>query len=199
MHIKLCLFALAISFFTFASCLNAQEIAQVSPELKNTDSNKEIIDLPNFHQVHPYLYRGGEPTHTGLQKLKQMGVVTVIDLRGHPKKIRDEKSKAKQLGLRYINLPMSSKAPTQHQVRTFLKTVEKAALDPTAGAIFVHCAHGSDRTGCMVGIWRVTHDGLTFDEAYKEMRKYYFTPKFTQLSGAVQQYAQGQPKADRKS
>jgi DNA-binding ferritin-like protein (Dps family) len=37
----------------------------------------------------------------------------------------------------------------------------------------------------MIGIWRVMRDGYDYDTAYKEMRKYWFTPKFTNLSGAV--------------
>jgi protein tyrosine/serine phosphatase len=55
--------------------------------------------------------------------------------------------------------------------------------------VFVHCAHGSDRTGCMVGIWRVSEDGYSYDQAYKEMRKYYFGPQFTNLSQAVKKRA----------
>ena len=37
----------------------------------------------------------------------------------------------------------------------------------------------------LVGIWRVSEDGFTYDQAYKEMRRYYFGPQFKQLSGAV--------------
>ncbi len=27
----------------------------------------KIEDLPNFHEVHPFLYRSGEPTEAGLK------------------------------------------------------------------------------------------------------------------------------------
>lgn len=145
-------------------------------------------DLPNFHQVHPYLYRGGEPSVAGLSKLKDMQIKTIIDLRGSPKLVNAEKNAAEALGFKFINLPMSSVPPTDKQVTTFLQEVE-AAKSGQNGPVFVHCAHGSDRTGCMVGIWRVTHDGFNFDQAYKEMRKYYFSPKFTRLSGTVQTFA----------
>ena len=37
----------------------------------------------------------------------------------------------------------------------------------------------------LVGIWRVSEDGFTYDQAYKEMRRYYFGSQFKQLSGAV--------------
>ncbi|SRR5579875_885916 len=152
-------------------------------------------DLPNFHEVHPYLFRGGQPSPAGLKRLKEMGVATIIDLRAKPEQVYQESSQARALGLRYINLPMSSRAPTGKQVRTFLKEVDNAASGRSAGPVFVHCAHGSDRTGCLVGIWRVTHDRYSYDEAYQEMRKYYFGPRFIRLSGAVKEYAARQQRA----
>jgi protein tyrosine/serine phosphatase len=145
-------------------------------------------DLPNFHQVHPYLYRGGEPTDAGLNKLKQMGVTTIIDLRGHPGRVKAEADEARRLGLKSINLPMSAQAPTDQQVKTLLDTLKRAKADPANGKVFVHCAHGSDRTGCMIGIWRVVNDGWSYDQAFGEMRKYYFNPKFTLLSDTVKRY-----------
>jgi len=155
---------------------------------KGSASSKE--DLPNFHEVHPFLYRGGQPTAEGLKKLKEMGIGTIIDLRGNPELTYNEGKEARALGMKWINLPMSSQPPTQKQVNTFIKEAEAAASGKSNGPLFVHCAHGSDRTGCLVGIWRVTHDKYDYDKAYQEMRKYYFTPKFTRLSGTVKEYAQ---------
>lgn len=152
-------------------------------------ASKPKEDLPNFHQVHPFLYRSGEPTEAGLRKLKEMGVKTVIDLRAPSEFPINEPKIAKELGLKYVNLVMTSKAPTEKQVNTMLKEIKKAQEKPEDGSVLVHCAHGSDRTGCMVGIWRVTQEGWSYEDAYKEMRKYWFTPKFTNLSGAVKERA----------
>ncbi len=149
---------------------------------------KAKADLPNFHQVHPYLYRGGEPSKAGLAKLKTMGVQTVIDLRAKSEMQMNEQEAARALGMSYINLPMSNLAPTQNQVATFLNEVGKASTNQ-AGPVYVHCAHGSDRTGCLVGIWRVSHDNFSYDQAYKEMRKYYFGAKYVKLADAVKQRA----------
>lgn len=160
-----------------------------NPAKRSAHYRQQTGDLPNFHEVHPYLYRGGEPTKAGLRKLKEMGVATIIDLRGSPEQVYNEEREAKVLGMKTINLPMSSQAPTKKQVETFLCQVESAAKGQNGGAVFVHCAHGSDRTGCMVGIWRVTHENWSYDQAYREMRKYYFTPKFTKLSGSVRNHA----------
>lgn len=157
-------------------------------------------DLPNFHVVHEYLLRGGEPSESGLKQLQSLGVKTIIDLRAPSEERFNEKKTAGQLGMRYLNLPMTSAAPTTKQVEVFDKAVSQAqsqtaktgeqSQDDSAsghypGAVFVHCAHGSDRTGCMVGIWRVTHDQWSYQKAYEEMRKYYFGPKYKDLADAV--------------
>lgn len=157
---------------------------------------KAKADLPNFHQVHPFLYRGGEPSEQGLGQLKKMGVGTIIDLRAPSEMKINEKQIATRLGLNYINLVMDSHAPTTKQVDRMLHEIDNAKEASDSGrknqAVFIHCAHGSDRTGCMVGIYRVTREHWNYPDTYQEMRKYYFTPKFTKLSGAVEEYAKNQ-------
>ncbi len=148
-------------------------------------------DLPNFHEVHPFLYRSGEPSKAGMEKLKEMGVKTVIDLRASSEMAFDEKTLARELGMNYIQMVMTSAPPTDKQVNTLLKTIEEAKANPEKGPVLVHCAHGSDRTGCMIGIWRVAEEGWTYEDAYKEMRKYWFTPKFTRLADAVKERVPG--------
>ena len=140
-------------------------------------------DLPNFHTVAPGIYRGAAPTSAGLQRLRAMGVRTVIDLRIAPKTVRKEKVEAERLGFKWINLPMSGDPPTQKQVDTLLATLNGAAREP----VFVHCQHGADRTGCMLGIYRVSRQGWSYDQTYKEMRKYGFKPHYTKLADAVRQ------------
>ncbi len=156
---------------------------------KTASEKKKVEDLPNFHEVHPFLYRSGEPSVAGMHKLKDMGVRTVIDLRAPSERAFDEEKVANELGLKYIMLTMTSAPPTEKQVDTLLSTLKEAQKDPSKGSVLVHCAHGSDRTGCMVGIWRVTQEDWGYDETYKEMRKYWFTPKFTRLADAVKQRA----------
>ncbi len=162
----------------------------------------ELPGLLNFHEVHPFLYRGGGPSEKALHDLKDKGVKTIIDLRSpsegkaklqrtkedDPVQPQEEKTIAEQLGMKYVHMTMDSHAPTKTQVNTFVTAVEKAEKGD-GGPVYLHCAHGSDRTGCLVGIWRVTHDNFDYDKAYQEMRKYFFNTKFTKLSGAVKQYA----------
>ena len=41
----------------------------------------------------------------------------------------------------------------------------------------VHCTHGQDRTGYVIGRYRVLHDRWTKDAAYQEMRDHHFHPE----------------------
>ncbi len=178
---------IAISL-TFMVLLGSQVLAKdIDPHLVKPS---EKPDLLNFHEVHSYLLRGGRPSPKGLEILKDKGVKYIIDLTHDTKSVDAEKAIAQNLNMEFINLPMSDKAPSKSEVDTFLDIVEKAKKNHEK--VYVHCAHGSDRTGCMVGIWRVTHDHYSYPKAYSEMRKYYFSPKFTQLSGTVKQYSKNQ-------
>jgi protein tyrosine/serine phosphatase len=127
--------------------------------------------LPNFHAVHTYLYRGGAPSAAGLAQLKQMGVSTVIDLRRSKQNIALERIQAEQLGLKYISLPMGNFVPAGNKQAQFFRIVESACTQPAAGKVFLHCSYGSDRTGFMVAMWRVQHDGWTIAEAAAEALK----------------------------
>ncbi len=145
----------------------------------------ESADLPNFHQSAPGIWRGAAPTEAGLRQLKAMGVKTVIDLRIAPKTVKKEGLYARSLGFNWINLPMGSDPPTPKQVSTLLATLKQAPASP----VFVHCQHGADRTGCMMGIYRVTQQGWTFPRAYAEMRSDGFNPRWVKLREAVQSRA----------
>ncbi len=145
-------------------------------------------DLPNFHAVAPHVWRGAAPTVGGLKRLKAMGVHTIIDLRIAPKTVRREGQTARAMGFRFINLPMGADPPTAGQVSAFLAAMDRAGTDP----VFVHCQHGADRTGCMVGIFRETRQGWVFPRAYAEMRRDGFDPRWGKLRRAVQQRATGQ-------
>ena len=137
--------------------------------------------LPNFHPVAPGIWRGAAPTDAGLKQLKAMGVKTIIDLRISPKLVKKEGREARALGFHWINLPMGAEAPTPAQVKTFLATLDLAPNEP----VYVHCQHGADRTGCMVGIYREVKQGWGFDKTWAEMRQDGFNPRWHKLTGAV--------------
>ena len=119
--------------------------------------------LPRFHQVAPGVYRGGQPKEGGYEWLKQRGVKTIINLRDE----RDERKHVESLGFNYVYLPMDARDEiSPSAIQTFLETVS----DPARQPVFVHCHRGADRTGFMVGVYRIAKQGWTPEQAYDEAR-----------------------------
>jgi tyrosine-protein phosphatase SIW14 len=126
-------------------------------------------ELPNFHQVNQQVYRGGQPKDGGLRKLKDLGVKTIVNLRGEDAHTRAESEEAHSLGLRYysISLPEFSR-PQDEEVACALSIINNPENQP----IFIHCHHGKDRTGTIVACYRISHDGWTAKRAKDEARRY---------------------------
>lgn len=131
------------------------------------------VSLENFGKVNENYYRGSQPDAAGFAYLKQLGIKTVIDLRGDSREEAPEL--ARSAGLQYVNIPLSTKRPaTEEQTAYFLKLVN----DPANWPVYVHCKGGRHRTGEMTAIYRITNDGWTADQAYQEMKKYDFEDSF---------------------
>ena len=128
-------------------------------------SEPRYAELPNFHQVNPQLYRGAQPKAGGLQRLKELGVKTIVNLRGKDEHTGAESEEAQSLGLRYYNVPLPEfSSPRDAEVQRVLDIISTAANQP----VFVHCRHGEDRTGTIIACYRISHDGWTAAAAKKE-------------------------------
>jgi len=165
------LLALAINFISVASAS-----AKTAPAFPN-------VAIKNFGQMDERFFRGAQPGEGDYKSLAGLGIKTIIDLRDDPTGY--EKRDAEAAGMRYVNIPMSdSSRPRDEQIAQFLKL----AGDPATGRFFVHCVGGRHRTGVMGAVYRMTHDGWNFDQAYKEMKNYDFYTRFGH--GALKDYVQ---------
>ena len=127
------------------------------------------VSIANFAKVNDHYYRGSQPTAEQFAQLKTFGIKTVIDLRGDYKK--DEEASVRDLGMQFFRIPLKTRvAATEEQTAYFLGIVD----DPKNWPVYVHCKGGRHRTGAMTGIYRITHDGWTADQAWDEMKKYDF-------------------------
>jgi tyrosine-protein phosphatase SIW14 len=125
--------------------------------------------LPNFHKVNERLYRGGQPKKDGLKKLAELGIKTIINLRGESDETKAEGNEAESLGMQFFNIPMSSAGrPTEEQVERLFQIIESSENVP----VFIHCRRGSDRTGVIVALSRIKHDGWTDKQALDEAKRY---------------------------
>ena len=117
--------------------------------------------LKNFHQVTRQIYRGAQPTARGMRELEALGIKTIVSLRAfHSDK--DELAKTK---LARERISFKTWHPEEEDVIRFMKIV----TDTNRLPVFVHCQHGSDRTGTMIAIYRMAAQGWSRDEAIAEM------------------------------
>jgi len=131
--------------------------------------NRSYDKLPNFHQVNENLYRGAQPQRGGLERLSELGIKTVINLRGASDETRNEQVEAEVSGMRYFNIPMSGVGrPTDEQVERALAVIDNRENWP----VFVHCQRGADRTGVIIAVYRILHDQWTEEQAITEAKRF---------------------------
>jgi tyrosine-protein phosphatase SIW14 len=142
--------------------------------------------LPNFHQVNQNLYRGAQPGAGGIQKLKELGVKTIINLRGADEGTEAEERDARSAGINYFNVPLDGLGrPSDEKVLKILALINDAKNWP----VFIHCNHGKDRTGTIIACYRISHDGWTLDEAMKEAKRYGMSWVQLKMKDYIKDYA----------
>lgn len=141
------------------------------------------VSIKNFGKVNDHYYRGSQPTQEEFAQLKKLGIKTVLDLRKDSEQA--EPDWARGAGLQYFNIPLKSNtAATEQQTSYFFSLVNDSANWP----VYVHCKGGRHRTGAMTAVYRITQDGWTADQAYREMKEYDFDHGFFGGPGAQKKY-----------
>jgi protein tyrosine/serine phosphatase len=147
----------------------------VSPALLNAETRvtRATIAIDNFGEINPGYFRGAQPKGRDYATLASFGIKTVVDLRKDFE--ADEERLVDAAGMKFVRIPMTTHvAPTADQIDSFLELVN----DPANQPVYVHCAGGKHRTGVMTAIYRMTKDGWSSDQAFKEMKSYKFGMDF---------------------
>lgn len=128
-------------------------------------------DLPNFGCVNAKVFRGAQPTEEGIKELARRGVKTIIDLRDADERARLEEGWARNAGIKFINVPLNNWfAPKDSEIKRILELIDSSQNQP----IFVHCKRGADRTGTVIAVYRIAHDGWTASQAKNEAKNFRF-------------------------
>jgi len=126
-------------------------------------------EIPNFRRINDRLFAGGQPRGDDLAHLKDLGVRTILDLRGSGNIAKGlEARAARALGLRYFRIPMG------HWVAPGEAAIERALeilADPSQGPVYVHCRRGCDRTGTVIACYRIAIEGWDAESAIDEARR----------------------------
>ena len=133
------------------------------------------LGAENFRQVDKDLYRSGVPSDDDMAAFARLGIKTDITLQftggSEAPVVKHEKKVAKDLGIKFVHLPLPwGKQPPRAMITKFLAVFK----DPKNLPAIVHCKRGRDRTGAMVGLYRIVENGWTNEKAFKEMESFGF-------------------------
>jgi tyrosine-protein phosphatase SIW14 len=141
--------------------------------------------IANFAQVNAGVYRGAHPDASGLAYLQSIGVKTIVDLEiadyieATPDQIQQEEDTATSMGFSFVREPMSAFQPFVSDDE--MNATMQILADPSQQPAYVHCLHGQDRTGLVIGLERVIDEGWAPADAYAEMLANGFHPEFLGL------------------
>jgi uncharacterized protein (TIGR01244 family) len=124
--------------------------------------------------VEGQVYRSSQPDGDDIRRWHtQYGLRSVLNLRGDEKrnsKVQQEQAAAKELGLQYLSVQLSSTSPmTSEDLR---RTIE--ALEAAQRPLLIHCRLGADRTGVVSMMAAMAFDGRTFQQARRQVTPLYF-------------------------
>lgn len=145
----------------------AAGVALTAQEAQPQQAAQELPPIRNFLRINDQFCTGGQPRMEHLDQLKKEGVKAIINLRTPGEHRADEEeAKAKELGLRYFNIPVVFRDPKPEQVDEFLKLTD----DPANRPAFIHCT-AAIRVGAFWMARRVVRDGWTIEKAEEEARQ----------------------------
>jgi len=122
----------------------------------------------NLHQVSDKVWRAAQPGPRQLQKAKDMGIKTILNLRGrrdHCGIYKLERETCHKLGLTLIDFPIRSRSPLD------TPTLKAAAelFDGLEYPMLLHCKSGADRAGFMSTLYMFLYEQKPLYEAMGQL------------------------------
>jgi uncharacterized protein (TIGR01244 family) len=143
--------------------------------------------MENQIKINEQITVGAQPTEAELRTLNQKGFKTVINLRVRNEEDQlilpeDEGEKVRDLGMTYLNLPVSASEIRVEQVDDF-----RNAVDKLPKPIFVHCNAGK-RSGAFAMMQQAAEQGWSGDETLRKAEEMGFECDSPELIDFVKEY-----------
>ncbi len=110
-------------------------------------------------QYNDKLYRGRTPSASGLQRLKDFGLNTLITL--HPDK--EMEAAAKKVGLKVLHYELDEAIMPGEKVEAFLKMIKESP-----GGYYIHSGEKRQRAGILAAIYRLHIQEWAYDKTIIE-------------------------------
>lgn len=139
----------------FAACSGGSKGATSAPTIERT---APAVAIPNAVLFEGMLL-GGEPSREHLERAKELGYRTVVDLRNEPG-VEAERRIVEELGMSFVHLPVSVPEGLDGNSARELARV----LDEHQGFFMIHCKVG-ERAAALMALKAACVDGKSVEEA----------------------------------
>lgn len=121
----------------------------------------------NQKEIVPGVWRSNHPDHERFVKIKEMGINTILNLRGDEQgaPYKFEVESCEILGLDLITVPMIAREAPRKAILLQLMDVFETINKP----LLMHCKSGADRTGLAAAIYLLHIENAPFELAMKEL------------------------------
>lgn len=121
----------------------------------------------NFGMVDEGVFRSNQPTHERLKAYRDMGIGTILNLRGASvlPYYALEKESCDALGLELIDITMEARSAPERELLLELISIFERIRRP----FLMHCKSGADRTGIAAAVWLIHMKGATVKEAWEQL------------------------------
>jgi len=155
----------AAFLLTALIALSGCTLNSAPPPAASLETADRIEGLRRFDLVAKDIYRGSQPDAGQLQKIiAAHGVKTVIKL--------NSGSEPDVPGVNVIRHYFNAWiTPSAEEIQGILKDIDKAEKP-----VFIHCTYGEDRTGLIVGLYKVRYLKVSTEDAYRDMSAHGFHP-----------------------
>lgn len=137
-----------------------------NPPLSVTETHARMAQDANFHQVSPTLFRSEQLEKSDFPLLQKHNIRTLVNLRFFNR--GEDREQFAGSGLDLVNIPLLTWSISPDEVAQALYAIERGERN---GAVLVHCYHGADRTGLIVGMYRIIVQGWPIADAERELRE----------------------------
>ena len=131
----------------------------------------------NFMQIAPGVYRSNNPTRTRFARMKDMGIRSVLNLRGNAGAAHylTEKEICADLGLILVDCNLHARTAASRE--EILRVIE--AFRSIERPFVMHCKSGADRAGFASAIYLMVIEGRPVAEAQKMLSPRFVHFRFT--------------------
>ncbi|MEO8033273.1 MAG: tyrosine-protein phosphatase [Acidobacteriota bacterium] len=116
------------------------------------------------------IYRGAQPDDTSIAALQKLGIRTIVKL--NDAHFAEESAAALRAGITLISVPLDPHTVGTARSCPDVERAYAALTSPAHWPVYVHCTHGRDRTGYLIGLIRERREGWAYERVSQELEQY---------------------------